>query len=95
MDSKMKCRFARPVKAMRPPKCPKTPQLAAQDGLEVAQETPKTAQEPPKNCLNDLQEAAQRSSPVLFSTGDSDANHMKFRKFHFRSMTGQAFTAFA
>ena len=36
-----------------------------------------------------------RSSPVLYKTVDSDANHMKFRKFHFRSMTGQAFTTFA
>ena len=29
------------VGAMRPPKCPKTPQLGAQDGPEAAQETPK------------------------------------------------------
>ena len=48
------------VGAVRPPKRPKTPQLGAQDGLEAAQKTPKTAQEPPKSCLNSLQEAARR-----------------------------------
>ena len=33
------------VEAMRPPKCPKTPQVGAQDGSEAAQVMPKTAQE--------------------------------------------------
>ena len=54
------------VEAMRPPKRPKTPQVGAQDGLEVAQETPKTAQEPPKSCVNGLQEAAQRCLGARF-----------------------------
>ena len=48
------------VGAMRRSKRPKTTQLGAQDGLEAAQETPKTAQEPPKSCLNGFRESAQR-----------------------------------
>ena len=51
------------VGAMRPPKRPKTPQLGSP---EAAQETPKTAQEPPKNCLNNLQELAQRCLGARF-----------------------------
>ena len=54
------------VEAMRPPKCPKTPQVGAQDGPEAAQETPKTAQEPPKSCLNSFQEAARRCLGARF-----------------------------
>ena len=48
------------VGTMRPPKRPKTPQLGAQDGPEATQATPKTAQEPPKSCLNGLKASAQR-----------------------------------
>ena len=54
------------VGAMRPPKRPKTPQLGAQNGLEAAQETPKTAQETSKSCLNSFQEAAWRCLGARF-----------------------------